>query len=107
VDLAKQLLAMWNGQQESGTMTLADNRKFTSIMSRSMGGKGEEPQITWYADPIEIFRRVGRGNTGAQFAMAVVQGIGLDGLKGIGGSLLFAAEEFDGIFHTHILLDNP
>lgn len=105
--LAKQLLAMWNGQQEKDTMTLADNRKFTSIMSRSMGGKGEEPQVTWFADPIEIIRRGGRGNAGAQTGLFIIQGLGLDGLKGLGGSLLFATEEFDGVFHTHILLDNP
>ena len=98
---------MWNGEQEEDTMTLSDNRQFTSIMSRCMGGKGEEPQVTWYADPIEIARVVGRGNTSAQLSLAIVQGLGLDGLKGVGGSLLFTTEEFDGIFHTHVLLDNP
>lgn len=107
VDLSKQLLAMWTGEQEPDTMTLADNRKFTSIMSRSMGTKGEEPQVTWYFDPIETVRRVGRGNAGAQTALALLPGLGLDGVKGIGGSLLFASEEYDGIFHTHLLLDNP
>jgi hypothetical protein len=88
-------------------MTLADNRKFTSIMSRSTGGNGEEPQVTWFADPFEIVRRVGRGNAGAQTALAILPSLGLDGLKGLGGSLLFATEEFDGIFHFHVLLDNP
>jgi hypothetical protein len=105
VDLAKQVLEMWRGGQD--VMTLAENRNFTSILSRSLGGKGEEPQVTWYVNPLEIFKRAGRGNTSAQLTLAVIQSLGLDGLKGVGGSLLFASEEFDGLFHTHVLLDSP
>ena len=107
VEFAKQLLAMWNGEEQAEVMTLADNRKFTSIMSRCQGGKGEEPQVTWFIDPLEMVRRFGRGNIGVQTTLAVLQGLGLDGFKSVGGSLLFATEEFDGIFHTHVLLDHP
>jgi hypothetical protein len=33
--------------------------------------------------------------------------LGLDGLKGVGGSLIFATEEFDSILHAHVLLEVP
>jgi hypothetical protein len=107
VDLAKQVLAQMRGEETEDTVTLADNRKFTSIMSRSLGTKGEEPQVTWFVDPMELVRRLGRGNASAQTGLAIVSGLGLDGIKGLGGSLAFATEEYDGIFHSHILLENP
>lgn len=106
-DLAKQMLAQWNGEEAEDVITLAENRKFTTVMSRSMGSKGEEPQVTWFLDPLEFARRIGRGNASFQTGLAIVAGLGLDGVKGIGGSLAFATEEFDGIFHTHLLLDSP
>ena len=72
-----------------------------------MGSKGEEPQVTWFIDPIELARRAGRGNAGTQTALAIISSLGIDGIKGLGGSLAFATEEFDGMFHSHILLENP
>lgn len=107
IDLAKQVLAQWRRQHDKDVVTLADNRKFTAIMNRSIGSKGEEPQVTWFIDPIEWVRRAGRGNASTQTGLAIMSGLGLDGVKGAGGSLAFATEEFDGIFHTHILLENP
>ena len=107
VELAKQVLAQMRGEQAEDTVTLADNRKFTAIMSRSIGTRGEEPHVTWFIDPIELARRAGRGSASTQTGLAIVSGLGLDGVKGLGGSLAFATEEFDSIFHTHMLLENP
>ncbi len=105
VELVKQMLQVWNGGED--LKTLADNRKFTAIMNRCSGSRDERPQITWFADPIEFAKRVSRGNFGAQAALATISGLGLDGVKGVGGSLILASEEFDGIQHVHLLLETP
>jgi hypothetical protein len=36
-----------------------------------------------------------------------LSGLGLDGIEGLGGGVAFATEEFDSLFHTHLLLDSP
>jgi len=103
-EAARQVLAAWDGEKVE---TLAENRRFTSIMKRSVGFRDESPQITWYADPIAFAKRVTRGNFSAQAGISIMTALGLDGLKGIGGSMILATEEFDGIFHTHFLIEHP
>ncbi|MFN0020539.1 MAG: hypothetical protein ACKVP0_19955 [Pirellulaceae bacterium] len=105
-DVVKPLLAAWNGEAKEDEKSLADNVKFNSIMSRCSGSKDERPQITWYVDPVEIARKVLR-NGPASLALAFFQPLGLDGVKGMGGSMIFGVGEFDGVTHFHLLLDNP
>lgn len=106
-DIARNALAAWNGKQPADWTSLADNRKYTAIMSRCGGARDERPQFTWYVDPIELARVAARGNFAAQTGLAILPAIGLDGLQGIGGSLIFGAGEFDLVQHVHVLLDNP
>lgn len=103
-DLVKPLLLAWTGNSE--VKSLADNVKFNSIMSRCGGSKDERPQVTFYADPVEIARKV-LASGPASLALAFFQPLGLDGVKGVGGSLSYGAGEFDDVMHFHLLLDNP
>lgn len=105
-DLAVEVLRVWNGES-TDVKTLADNHKFTAIMQRCAGTKDERPQLSWFVDPIELFRTAVRGNSGAQLALAFLKPLGLDGLQGVGGSVILGTEEFDTIAHIHVLLDNP
>ena len=105
-DLAKQLVGVWEGTAED-VRTLANNRRFTTIMKRSVGFQEEPPQVTFYADPLTLAKRLTRGNFSAQAGLSIATGLGLDGLKAIGGSMIFATEEFDGILHGHLLLETP
>ncbi len=99
-----QILGVWNGDEVN---SLADNRTFTAIMKRSVGFKEEPPQITWYVDPFSLAKRVTRGNFSAQAGISLLTGLGFNGVKAVGGSLILATDEFDGIFHTHVMLENP
>ncbi len=103
-DMLAQVLGVWNGDEVN---SLADNRTFTAIMKRSVGFKEEPPQITWYVDPFSLAKRVTRGNFSAQAGISLLSGLGLNGVKAIGGSLILATDEFDGIFHVHAMLENP
>lgn len=105
-DLAGELLAGWSGAAEE-TSTLAENRKFTSLMQRCAGSKGERPQVSWFVDPIEIAKNAARGSIQGQVAGGVIDRLGIDGLKAIGGSAILSSEEFDTIVHHQILLGNP
>lgn len=103
-EVLAQILAVWDGDEVN---SLADNRTFTAIMKRSVGFKEEPPQITWYVDPFSLAKRVTRGNFSAQAGISLLSGLGLDGVKAVGGSLILATDEFDGIFHIHAMLENP
>ena len=98
------LLKAWAGKPEG--KTLSQNEKFISIMNRCGGAGENRPHVTWYVDPVETARRLLRGTPGA-FGLALFPVLGIDGIKGVGGSVIFAPGEFDGVQHMHLLLDNP
>jgi hypothetical protein len=104
VESAKQILKNWT---EGHPDSLSKNRKFTNIMDRCRGTKDEEPQIKFYADPIAIAYQVTRDNMAARIGLAVIPSLGLDGVKAVGGSFVFASEDFDGIMHLHLQLGVP
>ncbi len=118
LDFAKEFLNRWDNvvkaeaaaegdKQSEPVATLANNPKFTAIMSRCRGGRDEPPQFSWFVDPILLARSATRGNVGAQTGIALLPVIGLDGLKGVGGSMTLATEDFDLINHVHVLTDSP
>ena len=97
---------IWSGEL-TGEKTLADNRKFTSMMSRSVGTAGERPQVSFYADPLAIFRQFASQNSAAMGVSAMLPVFGFDGLEAIGGSWIVAPPDFDSISHFHISLRSP
>ncbi len=104
--LLKEMLKVWTGDERAET--LADNHQFTAIMSRSVGTKDERPQVTWFVDPIGLIQNVwGREGGGIQIFLAMLPGLGLNGVKAAGGSLIYGTEEFDSIAHMHLMLDSP
>jgi len=94
----------WNGKTEK---SLADNDRFNTIMSRCQGSPDDPPQITYYADPIALVKLAARGNVAAQTGLALLPVLGVDGIQGLGGSLIFSSGEFDDVSHFHLLLENP
>lgn len=107
VDLLKFVLTAWDGNLKEEQLTLAADRKFTTVMSRCLGAKDDPPQLSWYVDPIRLAKVASRGNAGAQTAIALLPAIGLDGFQAIGGSLTMATGEFDSVSHLHVMLDEP
>ena len=108
--LMEYLLKSWSGTavDSKGQLhkTLSDNNSFNSIMSRCAGSVDDPPQLTYFVDPIELVRSLTRGGFAAT-GLALIPVLGLDGLKGVGGSITFSTGEFDDVQHMHVLLDNP
>jgi hypothetical protein len=103
--LAKQLLGVWTGDKE--VKTLADNRRFSTIMSRCRGDREDPPQIVFYVDPIELVSRARRGDLSTQAGLALMSGLGLDGLQAVGGSITMLTGEFESVMDAHVLLETP
>jgi hypothetical protein len=104
-DAAKQLLARWT--TNSNEDCLAENAQFAAIINRCQGTKGEAPDIIFFADPIGIVTEMAKTNPALKLGMALLPTLGLDGVKAIGGSNIFATDDFDGIMQLHLLIGYP
>jgi hypothetical protein len=96
-------LKRWNGGRDR---SLADSNSFNSLMSRCANTADDPPQITWFVDPVEAVRTFARGGVAAT-GLALLPVLGLDGVKGVAGSITLATGEFDNVQHVHLLLDQP
>jgi hypothetical protein len=105
IDHLEQLALVWTGNGIDHK-PLADNRDFTTIMSRCVGTEGERPQVSFFVDPMAMVRELGKSSNGSVAILAALKTLGVDGIKGIGGSMIIAPNEFDSIVHGHLLL-NP
>jgi len=104
LDVAKQLLSRWTTNNED---CLAENPRFAEVMNHCRGTKDEEPHLTFFADPIAIFSEIAKTDAAAQLALSILPTIGLDGIKGVGGSFVLATEDFDGISQFYLALGYP
>ncbi|HMC12030.1 MAG TPA: hypothetical protein VKH44_12100, partial [Pirellulaceae bacterium] len=86
--------------------TLADYDKYNTVMNRCLDQGDEQPQISWYVDPIALIRRLASGSLAAT-GLALFPVLGLDGLEAVGGTMTFSTGEFDQVQHFHVLLNNP
>ncbi len=105
-DYLEELASDWLGQA-TNRETLAENRKFVSIMSRCVGTEGERPQVSFYADPLAMIRQFSPRNASTTMALAMLPPLGLDGIEAVGGSWIVAPPDFDSISHFHVLLSSP
>ncbi len=104
---AQDVLDQWEG--ESDLPSLADSANFTSVMSRCVGAESTRPQLTFYIDPYHIAQRIvaRSGSMGAAMVWPMVQSLGFERFRGIGGSSFRGGEVFEDISHLHVLIDPP
>ncbi|MFO0526803.1 MAG: hypothetical protein ACK52A_01750 [Planctomycetota bacterium] len=105
--LSQQIVDRWVGREVEKIRPLKDNRKFVTIMNRCRGTKEVPPEARMYMDPIEFFRASTRGDVGTQAALNFLPILGLDGLLGVGGSVIFDEQGFESVTHLHLMLANP
>lgn len=106
VEEIERLAMVWTGNA-TDFKPLADNRRFTNIMSRCVGAAGERPQASYFVDPIAIFKEAMKSNPNGGMTLAFLPIIGVDGIQGLGGSMILRTDEFDSIVHNHLLVASP
>lgn len=89
--------------EEQGTINEVES--YNAIMTRCQ--REGRAQVSLYVDPIGLARTATRGNLTAAAGLAFLPAIGLDGLKGLGGTIQIATDDFDSVVHGHLLLDQP
>lgn len=103
--LSKQLLSVWMGTESPPT--LANNSRYQTVLRYCRGTAGAPVHIEFYANPIDLLSRARRGDLSVQATLALMSGLGLDGLHAIGASASLATDEYDSVLHAHALLASP
>lgn len=109
MDIMKAVLTRWDGQHER---IFADKLAFKHIKERCRGENAEvASQMIWYVDPIGLFKgglaMANAGPTETGIALGFLPSLGLDKVKGFGGTLDMGTDNFDMVTRTLIYLDNP
>lgn len=107
VDQIKLLLDRWNGAAPDDDVSLVKNKNFTAVMHRCRLADDQNPQLTFFVDPMNLVDSATQGNFTARAAFVFAPLLGLDGIKGLGGSLTLAEGEYDNVLHLHLLLESP
>ena len=97
----------WMQREVEKVRPLSVNRKFVTIMNRCTGTKDLKPEARIFIDPIALAKSATRGNLAAQTAINFLPVLGLDGLLGLGGSMILTEDDFESIVHGHVMLANP
>ncbi len=101
--LANILTAWDQGIEEP----LADNRSFAAVHEKCRGLRDEPPQFFWYADPIALTKALIPREGSNALVLALLQPLGLEGIRAVGGSLTMVTQRFDIIAQAHVLLAEP
>ncbi|MEX0717703.1 MAG: DUF3352 domain-containing protein [Planctomycetaceae bacterium] len=107
VSALEAVLARWNGRHEQ---TFADNAFHRYIQSRCTT-PGGTPVAAWFIDPIGLLTAALTSGEQADIQVALVLGflpqLGLDSLKGMGGSMELGTAEYDSVSRTFIYVEPP
>ena len=102
---ASQSLALWN--ETSDEPTLAQDADFAAVISRCIGAEDTHPDATFFLDPYHLIGRIVKRGGAAGFVWPIVEELGLNKIRGIGGSSFQGGEVFEAISHLHVLVDPP
>ncbi len=105
--LFDEMLGRWMGVAGPKDKTLATNRKFTTIMNKCRSIDGEPMTISFFVDPITLARSITQGNATAGLVFGALRVLGIDGINGVGGAAIFNEQDYESIFHGHLLLSSP
>ncbi|MCY2965172.1 MAG: hypothetical protein NT069_16315 [Planctomycetota bacterium] len=106
-DALRTVLTRWDGQHSE---TFADNETFKYIADRCQNeGSESAPLGAWFIDPLSIVKGALSSDPQMAFqaavAMGVVQQVGVDKFRGIGGSFDMVRGDFDGVSHTFMYIE--
>jgi hypothetical protein len=103
------VLARWDGDSED---VFAKDESLTAIFEK-VGRKDDtlEPDFKWFINPVglteQIANAVQEQQPQAQSVIGMLPVLGLDKLRGVGGSVIIDEDDFDSVVKTYVLVDQP
>ncbi len=106
-DTLRSVIARWDGKHSS---TFANNPVYRYIAEKG-AGDGAEPILEWFFDPIAtttgVVNAVFPNNFQAQLILGFLTPLGLDKVRGIGGTVNMITPKYEDISRTVIYVDAP
>lgn len=100
-------VAAEKAQIVTGSEILSSNPDFGAVMTRSVSAEAETPQITFFANPFAIAQKIIRRSSSSFFILPIVEELGIEKIRGIGGSVFRGGDIVEGIVHLHVVIDPP
>lgn len=102
----KMILARWDGKHDQ---TLAESESYKYISERCQGENSDGPVFQWFVDPMGIVKGALSVDPGMAFqaamAMGVMQQIGVDKFKGLGGTVDMNQGDFDVVSRMFVMFE--
>jgi hypothetical protein len=103
----QDILRRWGGKHAE---TLAEVPAYKAIVDMSKS-ETTPSVLTWYVNPVTLVQAIVRStdsvDQGVGMAMAVLPLLGLSNLKGIGGTVHMATDEYDSVSRILVYVDQP
>ena len=97
----------WMGREVKKVRPLSTNRKFVTIMNRCKGTKDLKPEGRFFVDPIALAKVPPVATLAPKppsiFCLYLVSMVCLDSA----GSMILSEDEFEYVYHAHLLLASP
>lgn len=86
---------------------LAENANFAAVMTRSLGAEAESPDVTFFVNPYRIVRWSMLRSEMAGFAWPIIQELGIEKMRGVGGSIFRGGRWVENVTHLDVVIDPP
>jgi len=107
VPAVQSVLVRWDGDNER---TLASNATYAYIASKCQDSR-RTPAAIWFIDPINLvttaLQMSGQNSVQASMFLGFLPTLGLNGFRGVGGSMDLATGDFDSESRTFMFVDQP
>ncbi len=107
VPALQSILVRWDGDNER---TLSSNATYAYIASKCRNS-GRTPAAIWFIDPINLVTNAlqmsGQNSVQASMFLGFLPTLGLNGFRGVGGSMDLATGDFDSESRTFMFVDQP
>jgi hypothetical protein len=103
----RELMHEW----KTDTGTLNRSAAYRSVVQNCQSSEGQEPLLTWFADPIGLFEesviQEEEDSKLRQFLLGLVSRTGLDQLKAIGGTFAVNDGKFASVNRVQLVMGQP
>ena len=107
LDTAKAVLTRWDGKHSD---TFADNDNYNLVLEKC-SNDDEDGLLVWYINPMGLVHatisQIAATNPQVGLAAGFFEPMGINSIKGLGGSLDLATEKFDGVSKTFLIIEQP
>ena len=86
---------------------LAENANFGAVMTRSLAAESEAPDVTFFVNPYRIVRWAMLRSPMAGFAWPIIQELGIEKIRGVGGSIFRGGAWVENVTHLDVVIDPP